>query len=283
MKRSHVFFGLVGAFALLSSLGAGCFSSQVPQKNEGSEAGTAAATSTVRGIASGDAVILEEQAGVVGGKYKNGPLTRRVTLTDFAMGKTSNAAWELADASGTKLVSGRWEKAGLLTAHPFFLPAVFDSKARPVVDAAVLWLAREEYRELSGTRGTTIDPGFDTVSDWVVRMKANPGADKAFTALRQLIQEATDARKDLTYAKIEGERGEKTLLQNGKEVSVPVVHLRNWYGTFDVLDRPENPLVLSFTLDPQVPKTRLDVSKGDGAEMAKLMNYRVKEIILGGK
>nr|MBP7006366.1 hypothetical protein [Patescibacteria group bacterium] len=197
MKRSHALFTLVGAVALLSALGAGCFSSQVSDEGNNSISPTTT-TPTVRGVMVGDAVVLQEPAGVVGGKYQTGPLTRRVTLTSFAMGQSSDATWDLASASGTKLVSGKWEKAGLLTAHPFFFPGVFDSKARPVVDAAVLWLAREEYRESSTTRGTTIDPGFDTVSDWSVRMSTNPAANKAFTAFKRLIQEATDARKDLT-------------------------------------------------------------------------------------
>ncbi len=269
---------LIAAAALCATLGAGCFtpapSEPVPPTEQPSMG--------LRGIVAGDAVVLEEPAGIIGGKFQAGPLMRRVAAQSFTMGQSSEAAWELGNASNTKLATGSWTKASLRTAHPFFLPAVFDAKSRPVDDASLLWLAQEEYRELKATSGTTIDLRVAAVPEWADRFKAHAPASRGFAAFSRLVAEAEQARQDLPYAKLESV-GERTLRVNGKELQAPVLRVRNWYGTFEVLDRADNPLVLSFALDPKVAKSRLDVTKGDGKALADLMNYQVKEIVFSGR
>lgn len=269
---------LFAAAALCATLGAGCFTpagETVPPPVDQALTG-------LRGIVAGDALVLEEPSGIVAGKFQAGPLERRVNVQSFTMGQSSDASWELGNASNAKLATGSWSKGGLRTAHPFFLPAIFDAKSRPVDDAALLWLAQEEYRELKATSGTTIDLRVTALPEWAARFKAHAPANRGFTAFSRLMTEADQARQDLPYAKLESV-GERALLVNGKELQVPVLRVRNWYGAFEILDRADNPLVLSFTLDPKVAKNRLDVTMGDGLELAKLVNYRVKEIVFSGR
>lgn len=269
---------LFAVAALCATLGAGCFTpapeTALPPTEQPSVG--------LRGIVAGDTVVLEEPAGIIDGKLKAGPLQRRVNVQAFTMGQSSDASWELGDASNAKLATGSWTRGALRTAHPFFLPAVFDAKSRPVDDASLLWLAQDEYRELKATSGTTIDLRVAAVPEWAARFKAHAPANRGFVAFSRLMAEAEQARQDLPYAKLESV-GERALLVNGKEMQVPVLRIRNGYGTFEVLDRADNPLVLSFTLDPKVAKNRLDVTTGDGKALADLMNYRVKEIVFSGR
>lgn len=228
----------------------------------------------------GDKVVLQEPAAVVDGKYVAESFERRVTINGFVMGKTSEGAFELAKEQDAKkvLASGSWQNATLNTTHLFYLPGVIDAKTRPVGDSAVLFLAREEFRELAATSGTTLNPRFMEEVAWRERMKADPAALRGYDALIALIREADRANKDLTYARRTGPV-ERMIRVNGQDVKTNVYTLKNWYGTFEVLDHADVPLVLSFRLDPQVDKKRLDVSKGDGAALASLVNYQVKELV----
>lgn len=277
IHRSAAAFAL--AAAMLGTLGAGCSRAA----DSGTDQQKQVVESVMRGMIAGDTVVLEEPNAVVEGKLKTGPVTRRVNLQTFTMGKTSDATWELNDASGAKVASGGWNQATLNTAHPFYLPGVFDSKTRPIGDASLLWLAQQEYRELKATSGTTINLRLAEIPEWAPRVKASTGANKAFTSLISLITTANKENKDLTYARREDGSTEEMILVNGKETKVPVIHLRNWFGAYTILDREDNPLVLSFTLDPKVEKKQLDVMTGDGAELSKLMNYKVKEIVYTGR
>lgn len=270
---------LAMAVALSATLGAGCFGSNEPA------VGTPNAVTepTLRGIVAGDSVILQEANAVVDGKLVTGPVSRQVTLQSFNMGRYSDATWELKNTSGEKLASGSWNQGALNTAHPFYLPGVFDSKTRPIGDASMLWLARQEYLELKATSGTTINPRFVEIPEWSARTKVSAQASKAYSALVALIGKANKDNQDLTYARLEPGSAQETIKINGKDVSVPVVHLRNWFGTYTIVDRQDNPLVLSFKLDPKVEKKQLDVTQGDGAELSKLVNYQVKEIVYLGQ
>lgn len=228
----------------------------------------------------GDKIIVQEPAAVIDGKYIPEFFERRVTINGFVMGKTSEGSYELVKEQDAKkvLATGSWQNATLNTSHLLYLPGVVDAKTRPVGDSAVLFLAREEYRELASTSGTTINPRFMEEIAWRERMKANPAALRGYEALVALIREADSANKDLTYARRE-RASEQTIRVNGQEVRANVFTIKNWYGTFEVLDHADVPLILSFRLDPQVDKKRLDVSRGDGAALASLVNYQVKELV----
>ena len=278
ITRSAAVLGMTAT--LLSTLGAGCFgSAQAPAPATPSAQVAPAAESVVHGMVAGDAVILTEGDGVIGGKLKTGPLTRRVTLTGYDSEKSSNATWDLLDTSGAKLASGSWTNATLNTAHPLYLPGVIDSKLRPIGDSAILWLGHQEYLELKATSGTTIDPGFATITDWKTRVRASGSASRMFAALLAQINDANHKNVDTTYAKVESGTATETILVNGKSTVVPVVHLRNWYGSYTVLDRADNSLILSFALDPKTDKKQFDISSADGVELSKLVNYQVKEIV----
>ncbi len=237
------------------------------------------ASTTLKGIIAGDAVILEEGNGVVNGKLVEGPLTRKVVLSQFVLGANSAASWELTNASGTFVASSSWVGGGLDTAHLFYLPGAFERRNRPVGDAAMLWLAKQEFAELRATSGTTINPEFTSAPEWAARVRASAGASKAFAALTTLAGYAFKDGGDLTYVRTEGQPAAKTVRVNGADLSVPVITVRSWFGRYEILDRADNPLVLSFTLDPRVDAKQLDVTKGDGAELSKLVNYQVKEIV----
>ena len=273
MKRFS--FAVVAAAALLVLTGAGCRKSDTVTTPSSS-----GASPTIQVMRAGDKVVLQEPAAVIDGKYVAESFERRVTINGFVMGKSSEGSYELAKEQDAKkvLASGGWQHATLNTTHSFYLPGVMDAKTRPIDDSAVLFLAREEYRELAATSGTTLDPRFTEEVAWRERMKANPAALRGYEALVALIREADNANKDLTYARRTGPV-ERTVRVNGQDVKAKVYTLKNWYGTFEVLDHADVPLVLSFRLDPQVDRKRLDVSKGDGAALASLVNYQVKELV----
>ena len=226
---------------------------------------------SLRAPKAGDSVTLEESG-----------LERMVTIESFVLGKTSAVAWRLTDPKKDhkEVKSGSWKDVTLNTAHAFYLPAIMESPTRPVNESSILWLPREEYRELVNTLGTTIDIRVLQGTTWedVLKAKSFASAKRGFDALKRLAREQDDARKDLVFARKEANTVDYTLLVNGTQKTVKAFRLRNWYGTYDILENENMPLVLAFTLDPQVDKTRLDVSKGDGAALAQFMNYRVKEL-----
>ncbi len=263
---------LLPLLGLLVVIGAGC-SSDTPGTN-------AVNDPVVRSIAVGDTLIVAEGASVVKGAFEDKSVERRLTFTSFEMGKASTGDWRLVDASdtGRELDRGSWFGMTLNTAHPFSLPGIITSTNFSVGDTSLLVLGREEYRELTNTAGTTIDPRFLEDPTWADRMKAHPPANRAFGALQALAREALAKNVDLVFARKEQEKGNFTLRINGAEETVPVIRLKNWYGTYEVWDREGSPVVLSFALAPQVEANRLDVTSGDGAELAKLVNYRVTGI-----
>lgn len=276
MSRSLAFAAV--AVALCAMLGAGC--GRADETEGGNQpVDQVIASTTLKGIIAGDAVILEEGNGVVNGKLVEGPLTRKVVLSQFVLGGNSAASWELTSASGTFIASSSWVGGGLDTAHLFYLPGAFERRNRPVGDAALLWLAKQEFAELRATSGTTIDPEFVSAPEWKSRVGTSVGAGKAFAALTTLAGYAFKDGGDLTYVRTEGQPAMKTIRINGADVAVPVIAVRSWFGRYEILDRADNPLVLSFTLDPRVDVKQLDVTKGDGAELSKLVNYQVKEIV----
>ncbi len=254
---------VAGGFLVLALGGAGCSRSAV----------TPSTTPIVQenvfpAPKAGDRVVIEE----------NG-LERTVSVVSFVMGGTSAASWKLVNPKDQKeLAAGAWTNATLNTAHPFYLPAIMGSPQRPLNEASVLWLAREEYRELTNTSGTTVDIRVLEDPAWEVQMKSSVSAKRGLDALKKLARSADDARIDLTYARKEATLVDGTLKVNGVDTACKIIRVRNWYGVYDILHDEDTPLVLSFTLDPQVEKTRLDVSKGDGLELAKRMNYRVTEL-----
>ena len=268
-------FLLALVLGVVVMMGAGCIrSANAPLTPQAQE--------DIRSVRTGDTIVLQEASAVVHGTYKGEAVTRRVQLTEFSMGKQSAGSWQLNTiaTTSTELGKGTWSNATLNTSHQFYLPAIIDAKTRPLGDAAILFFGREEYREFANTLGTTIDLRVIEEDAWVTRTNAHAPAKKAFTALKSLARKEDDARKDLAYAKKEAEPVSVKVMVDGIEQRLPATRLRNWYGTYDVWNREDSPLVLSFTLDPQIDKTKLDVTKGDGAELAKLMNYRVTAIEL---
>lgn len=236
----------------------------------------------VRAFRTGDMLVYEEPAAVVDGKRVDGPVVRRVTLDAYVPAKSSDGSYTLAKTNepNTILARGTWQNATLNTAHMFYFPGVVDAKTRPVADSSALILGREEIRELINTSGTTIIPRFTEDVAWGERLGIDPAAKRGFTALAALIREADVARKDTTFARqTTSSTVERTLRVNGKDEQVAVYEIRNWFGTYEVLAREDAPVVVAFTLDPQVPKTRLDVTKGDGLAAAQLINFRLKELI----
>lgn len=280
MKRFSLAFAAMIALVVL--MGAGCGSSAPTSGTETPSTETPSAGLQV--MRAGDKVILQEPAAVIEGKYVGESVERRVTINSFVMGKTSEGAYELVKEQDTKKVvtTGAWQFATLNTTHNFYFPGVMDAKTRPIGESAILFLPREEYRELASSSGTTIDPRFREEIAWQERMKADPAAARGYAALSTLIGEADDAKKDLTYARKE-KVAQQTVRINGQPVSVEVLTLRNWYGVYEIINHPDVPLILSFRLDPKVDAKRLDVKKGDGAALASLANYQVKELIYVGR
>lgn len=258
--------------------GAGCSSKTSPATT-----GTNGATiqQGVRAFQTGDVLVYSEPAGVVDGKLLKEAVTRRVTLDAYTPAKSYDGSYELTKATDMSKViaTGTWKNVTLNTAHPFYLPGVIDAKYRPLGEASALILGREEIRELVNTSGTTIDPRFMQEPAWRERMGADQATKRGFDALLALNAEADKARKDTTFAKQMGPIVNRTILVNGKEEKIQAYQVRNWYGVYEILAREDAPVVLSFTLDPQVDKKRLDATKGDGLATASLVNFQLREFI----
>lgn len=264
---------LLPLVGILAVLGAGCGGS-------GTQDPAGVVSSSVRSIEVGDTLIVAEGASVVKGVFEDKPVERRITPTMFEMGKSFTGDWRLVDANdiARELDRGSFTGVTLNTAHPFYFPSMIDAKGRPIGDSSMLSLAREEYRELVNTAGTTMDPRFLEEGAWADRLKAHPPAARAFGALQTLAREALGANTDLVFARKQPEKAKMQVRVNGQEQELTVIRVKNWYGTFDVWDQERSPIVLAFTLNPQVDAQRLDVTQGDGAELAKLVNYRVRAI-----
>lgn len=266
---------LLPLVGILAVLGAGCGGSGTPTQDPSN-----AVSGSVRSIEAGDTLIVAEGASVVKGVFEDKPVERRITPTMFEMGKAFTGNWRLVDANdiARELDRGSFTGVTLNTAHPFYFPSMIDAKGRPIGDSSMLALAREEYRELVNTAGTTMDPRFLEEGAWADRLNAHPPAARAFGALQALAREALAANTDLVFARKQPEKATMQVRVNGQEQELTVIRVKNWYGTFDVWDQERSPIVLAFTLNPQVDAKRLDVTQGDGAELAKLVNYRVRAI-----
>jgi hypothetical protein len=205
------------------------------------------------------------------------PAQKSIRVTTNIPRKTGSIDWqftldETKTASSTTH-SGSVDGIALNTAHTLVLPGSWMGSRHLLGERAALWLADDEYQELVATKQTTIDPDLRS-EEWRTVVSSVPEAKRALAALSQLALEA-EQKMDTAAVKQVGEAQQKMLRLNGKETLVPVRIVKNWYGTFTILDKREDPLVLSFALDPQVDPKRFSLNKKDETTLASLLNYQI--------
>ncbi len=155
------------------------------------------------------------------------------------------------------------------------LPTLWPEAEERLPDTSLLWLSPPAFSELRATRRTRWSPGL------VGSPLLQPGA--VFAEFRrgvQALQEemGSSTAKEQTFHTIEAnaEFGTFDLLVNGRPSQVRTIVARNWVAEYVILDDPQNPLILKFTLNP-LSGGAIDVFSPLGV-LKSILGYQVLEI-----
>ncbi|MFA6428888.1 MAG: hypothetical protein WCV84_00105 [Patescibacteria group bacterium] len=206
---------------------------------------------------------------------------RRVTFTRFNPKTVADFTWANVTSSANKVaLSGTIEEVGLRGAHVWLMPSVWKKGSASLIqEKSAMWLSDDAFLELANTKRTNVDIG---LRDAGVASLANGAATRAIYAT--LAQKAADElkRRDPNVVMEDATIATKTIKVNGKDAEVPVIRARNWYGTFEVLQVRQNPLVLSFTLDPDATSGINKTSK-EFLALRDLVSFEVTSLLLYGR
>lgn len=177
-------------------------------------------------------------------------------LADFRKGATTT---ESKPTYGLLVTAGSLTALNLWQTHKLMLPLVWPEGEGRALSASGVWVSKSVFEELSRTRVSTVYLNF---FEPVAALTAdNADLQKALDLLRGQVDRIA-ARVDVDLMKAEGDLAEQKLLVNGQEVSVQVIRARNWFGEMTVLNNPDNPLILSFTLNPPLTGEAAEASAG---------------------
>lgn len=181
------------------------------------------------------------------------------TLEEFRTGATGT---EPKPSYGLMVTAGSLSAINFGNAHKLLFPSLWPDGESAARSASAVWTSKTVYEELSRTRVSTV---YLNILDGAAALAAeNDDLQKAIALLRTQSENALK-KIDVDLMKAEGDVSNMKLQVNGKEATVQVIRARNWFGEMTVLDNPDNPLILKFSLNP--PLT------GDSAEASRGMNY----------
>jgi hypothetical protein len=224
---------------------------------------------------------------------------RKITLSVFDEGSAAEVSWELRQlvlTDESKAAEKTWEEGGkqgaapqpkygqldyggtlsrisLGSTHMIGSPFIW-AFGNPVESkTSEVWVSSDVYGELSRTRSSTV---------YMNALDAARSVASGNDAMLKLIGEIrtraqiVGTRTDVYLMKASEARVDYPVKLNGADTTVKAIKAKNWYGEMLVLDNPKNPLVLSFTFDPDLQGVQ---ASQDNVNLLKgLLSYKIVEI-----
>ncbi|HWR00214.1 MAG TPA: hypothetical protein VN397_05235 [Candidatus Methylomirabilis sp.] len=194
-------------------------------------------------------------------------------LEEFQKGATTT---EPRVAHGMLVTAGSLKAVIFKDTHKILFPALWPEGEGSAQSTGAVWVSRAVYEEMSRTRASTVYLNF--FDGLATLASGNEELAKAIEQLRAHAN-ASSERTDLDLMKAEGELSDTALQVNGKEVTVQTIKARSWFGEMTVLNNPENPLILKFSMNPPVTGDSGEASAGMGL-LKDLLSFEVTRIDL---
>jgi hypothetical protein len=143
--------------------------------------------------------------------------------------------------------TGTLEGIDLWSPHVGSLPSTWQPKKITSYEESAVWLSHDAFQELSRTGKTAFRlQSLDTPQTLLEPLGE---LQKAWEQLRK-IQRSGTTNTDTNLLVKEGEVIDWQIEVNGRVEAVSAIKAKHWFGDLVILNHPENPLILKFTLNP---------------------------------
>ncbi|MDO8584263.1 MAG: hypothetical protein Q7R83_03745 [bacterium] len=145
-------------------------------------------------------------------------------------------------------LKGTLENINLASSNALRLPSYWKEGTDDAAGSSAIWFSKQAFQTLLSTRQTSVALGL-TESPFTAMMRAVD----AWNAFQQALKSSTSTQKekaDPNSITADGQFIPWKLHVNGKDEFVSAVRAHSKYGDLVILNNPENPLVLKFTMNP---------------------------------
>jgi len=172
-----------------------------------------------------------------------------------------------------RTVVGKLKDINLKSTHKLFLPAYWPTDEATVKELSAIWVSRDVFEEIKGTKNSTIYYG---ILDNAL-FGAMYGAKNFALAIEALNGDVAAIVDKIDVNLTESQDPDTLqLMVNGQEIEVQVIKVSNWYGEIVVLDNPQNPLILKMTLSLQGKENLKNSGQADFLQ--SLIGYEVTQL-----
>lgn len=173
-------------------------------------------------------------------------------------------------------LKGTLENINLSTAAFLHLPSYWREGTDDAAGSSVLWFSAQAFQSLLSTRQVRVALGL-TESPFTAMMRAVD----AWNAFRQALSNATSTtqkeKADPNLMTADGQFIPWKISVNGKDEFVSAIRAHSKYGDLVILNNPENPLILKFTMNPFSSEAIF----GDrGGFVQNFLGFEVKNILI---
>ncbi len=284
------------------AIGVGCAKKKTPSSSSAAKNGMAASASEATDFKVGSSFVLEQTVFPFEGKFETVDPAhdkRTIKVTAFDAGNAAEVTWHLTQlvlTDESKAAEKTWEDGGkqgaapqpkygqidtdgtlsrinLGSMHMIGSPLIWPFGDPSESKTSEVWVSSDVYQELSRTRSATV------YMSALIAARSVAAGNAALTKLIGDIQTRADIignRTDVDLMKADETRVDYPVKLNGADTTVKAIKAKNWYGEILVLDNPKNPLILSFTFNPDLQGVQ--ASQDDVNVLKGLLSYKIVEI-----
>jgi len=193
---------------------------------------------------------------------------------EFETGEREDGAEPPEKEYDRVVTSGKLTSVKLEKPHELSLPVNWKAEEDNTRSSAI-WVSRDAFKELSGTRSSTIY--LDAVEAANIATLGSADLQRAVSSLRESVRGVAN-RTDVDSMNVEGDVVNWPIIVNDEAIKVQAVKARNWFGEIVVLNNPNNPLILKFEFNPNVEG--IEAGSEEMNIIRGLLGYEVTEIRL---
>jgi len=199
---------------------------------------------------------------------------RAIVIRRFAPNVLSDIEWKASTAllasrakdpahmAHTEYV-GAVLSADLRSAHSLYPSVYWKEGDSDALGTGVLWLSQDVYEDLAKIHTSTLKFGLED-GQLLDFASSTPALRESIRTLQAEIVKVIDRNDVFATTAVTGTRD---LRVNGATSTVEVLIAKNWFGEIQVLNNPQNPLVLSMKL----------ASPG-GVDFGGLFDYQIRDL-----
>ncbi len=202
-------------------------------------------------------------------------VTRTIALQRYAPRVLSSLQWK-ADTQITepnvktgkpelvnKQYVGTLNETNLQSSHELY-PPIYWNGEQSAAGSGGLWISQDVFEDLSKVHESTLKYGVED-GEFLDRARST---DASVISVVKDLQSRINAVIDRTDVFLTtATTGTDDLLVDGTTTTVQVIRATNWFGTIDILDNPDDPLIL-----------RMKIGNPGGMDFGGLYDYEITEI-----